>query len=424
MQRIAEATPRTTFLFTVESVALTTLLSIRSRGVRLIGVNATATRIRCGDDGRVEIRATGVDLVNLTFEECLGGAVTLLNPDAVFDPFDVDTVHKFKNLRVHFTRVQFLDNAADPNIRDARGGGLTVGPGTEAVIEDGEFRRNKASTGGAILVDGAGSLDVKKTLFEGNEATIAGGAIAAGLTENFFGTVATVSIKRCRFRRNRDVSGGEDPTGLTLSNGAPLENAVFLKFPSPTPSGGAIYVHGYSSIRIEKSDFEENSAVPAGGAIYVSDNDEVDIVECNFIRNSVTSLDDASEDRVTDLEVGGAIYVVFTSVSSRARIDRCIFRNNTASYGGAIHAVTELVTEISVENSQFEDNEAQLAGGAILMRNAISVRRPIRHISVRWHHSIYLGAFAECAFQSKPSHGWRRRHVDEWRWRRLFPRAV
>ena len=357
------------------------MLSIQSRGVRLIGANATATRIRCRDDGRVEIRATGVDVVNLTFEECLGGAVTLLNPDAVYDPFNIDAVYSFRNLRVNFTRVQFLDNVADPNARDVKGGGLTVGPGTQAVVEDCEFRRNKASTGGGILVDGAGSLNVKKTLFEENEASIAGGAIAAGLTENFFGTIASVSIKKCRFRRNRDVSGGEDPTGLTLSNGAPLENAVFLKFPSPTPSGGAIYVHGYSSVRIEKTDFEENTAVPAGGAIYVSDNDDVIIVECSFVRNRVTSVDDASQDRVTDLEAGGAIYVVFTSVLSRARIDRCVFRNNTASYGGAIHAVTELVTEISIENSQFEDNEAQLAGGAILMRNVISVRRPIRRIN-------------------------------------------
>lgn len=372
---LATANQSSTIELDVETITLDTLLTISTENLRLEGVLETPTTFLCEGEGRVEITASKVRLENIGFENCVGGAVTVINLDAGFNPFELDTSQKFDSVDIELNDVYFRNNSEGMIPQRSTAGALTLGPGTSANLKKCEFVNNSASTGGAILVDGSASLLMEKCRFEDNTAVIAGGAIAAGLTPNYFKREANIMIHESTFLRNRDLSGAGDPAGLVLPNGAPLESSVFLKFPSPSASGGAIFVSGYNKVLIEKSIFEENTAVPAGGALFIQDNQNVQLINSTFTGNTVTSRaeDEMLSDRTTDLEQGGAVYLAFIDVHSQATFSQCYFNNNSAAYGGALHVVTALAGTVKIEHSQFDDNNAVFAGGAMVVRNTVQV---------------------------------------------------
>eukprot|EP00210_Caulerpa_lentillifera_P007389 g7062.t1 len=377
---VASAQRNAIFELNVDVLHLEEVLVIETPGLIVRGQGETPVDVECVGQGRLEITATRVSLQNLRIRNCRNGALVILNLDAVYNPFDREQRSDFQTIEVDLKDLEFHDNDAGTN--EQTGGAIWIATGTSVVITRTLFRNNSASTGGAILIDGGATLNLSHSQFLRNRADLVGGAIAAGISDNFFETESSFSVINCTFIKNRDLSGGEDITGLTLANGAPLENTVFLTFPSPSPSGGAIYLNGFNDVEIEGSLFNGNKAVPAGGALYISDNERVRINNCTFDNNEAVS--ESQEDRVPDLELGGAIYLVFTDVMSQARIDRCLFRNNSAAFGGAIHTVTQLATKLNIENSLFEDNFANLAGGALLMRNTIQAKiRNVRFVRNR-----------------------------------------
>ena len=313
---------------------------------------------------------------NLVIRGCNGPAVRLSNSEVVNDPFAVRPANnkKTETLSVTFRNVRFIKNrATDNNLNyygTLEGGAIQITESTEAFVEHCTFENNSAFLGGAIRVDG-GSLSVNHSRFVGNEAETAGGAISGSITSSEKKSKTTFIVENSDFYRNHDLRGGEDPTGLTLPYGSPLETSEFLFFPSPQLSGGAICVQGFNEVVIAGSLFDGNTANPAAGAIFISDNGLVTLSN-NTLRNNIARFHQGALKNV-DLEQGGAVYVAFTDPESHLRISKCIFENNMASYGGGLHMVTTLVTNANIEDCEFSDNFASIGGGGMVLRNTIEV---------------------------------------------------
>ena len=314
---------------------------------------------------------------NLVIRGCHGPAVRLTNNAAVVNnPFAVTPVNtkKTKTLSITFRNVRFIKNKPPKDSLNyygaVEGGAIHITDSMEAFVEHCIFEDNKAFLGGAIRVDG-GSLSVNHSRFVGNVAESSGGAISGSCTSAKKKSKTTFIVENSVFYRNHDLEGGEDTTGLTLPYGSPLETSEFLSFPSPQLSGGAIHVQGFKEVVIAGSLFDGNTANPAAGAIFISDNGFVDLSN-NTLRNNVARLREGMSKNV-DLEQGGAIYVAFTNPESRLRLYKCIFENNTATYGGALHMVTTLVTNANIEACEFSDNFATIGGGGMVLRNTIEV---------------------------------------------------
>jgi len=315
---------------------------------------------------------------NVVIRECSGPAVRIVNEAVVpFDPFatNPDGPQPTEQTRVSFRNVRFFNNedsGGSSFFKNAvDGGAIQVTQATSAIVEKCEFERNGAVLGGAIRVDG-GSLEVFRSVFIENKASISGGAISGSSASIPGESTSTLFLKNSTFLRNEDLQGGEDRSGLKLNNGAPLETSEFLSFPTPQSSGGALYLQGFADARIEECVFDGNIANPAAGAIFVADNHRVKLLNNTFRNNLAHS--NPTHQREPDLEQGGAIYVAFTKSRSKIEIERCLFENNTASYGGGVLMVMPLVVDAHIVNCKFIENKAHLGGGGLVLRNVIQVR--------------------------------------------------
>eukprot|EP00210_Caulerpa_lentillifera_P007342 g7018.t1 len=364
---------------TIPEIELRGQLSITVDNLKIKG-NSSRSRatIKCvTEDARIEIKSNGVVLENLVIRDCRGPAVRMINEAfEEYDPFDPSPAERqvTKETKATFRNVGFINNKQSSEnsyfSTSVEGGALHISQLTSALVEHCEFERNEADLGGAIRIY-SGSLEVRNTSFTENIASISGGAISGSLDSFTEESATTLLIKDSTFLRNEDLQGGEDSLGLVLQNGAPLETSEFLSFPSPQSSGGAVYVQGFNEVKIEGCLFDGNIANPAAGAIFISDNDEVKLSNNTFSNNIAFSHPKHQRDH--DLEQGGAIYVAFTKTRSKIEIEKCIFENNTASYGGGLLMVMPLVTTAEIKECHFINNTAHLGGGGFVLRNTIQV---------------------------------------------------
>ena len=154
-------------------------------------------------------------------------------------------------------------------------------------------------SGGAVYVADHGEVRIERCEFSGNHAVPAGGAIY--LSDN-----AQIAVRGCDFDGNyvEPPENANDPMDLQL--------------------GGAIFIahsETSSTMSIEKSRFNNNSAVYGGALHYVGPIEEAfGVNECQFTHNKAT--------------VGGGA-IVFRNVAVPA-IRFTLFENNSAFAGGAI----------------------------------------------------------------------------------------
>ena len=309
---------------------------------------------------------------NLIIRDCNNTALLVENEAEEVNPFETQGVpenapDETERLDITVRNVDFIGNAATDDENPA--GAFVAMERVHAALIGCRFVRNVGATGGAVAFSGD-SLKVEECDFARNNARNSGGAISADLTtrEQEEESVTSVTISNCSFSSNRVLEGSEDSLGLTVGRLAPLETNRYFAFPLPARSGGAIFVAGFDQLRLEVSNFTKNSAVPAGGAVYLGDSGEVTIVECRFVGNSVSAPSTSSED--SDLRQGGALFAAFVDRQSTLDIERCLFVDNSASYGGALHFVGPTDAEFRLENSELRGNEASSGGGAAVFRNA------------------------------------------------------
>lgn len=239
--------------------------------------NSDGSRVfRIVDPNGIEpvVSISGMTMTNGDADN-FGGAIyadagSLTVEDAVlsdnYAPLDGGAIH-MTNGELFVRRSRFLDNTSGTS-----GGGIQVGSGGtfdgNATIEDSNFMGNSAGgNGGGIDVGGGPlgqSLTVRRSVFEGNEATaFRGGGIYTHTT------TTNVTIEDSILRDNSAKLGG----GLHFNS--PGINAIAdvsgstFSGNSASERGGAIYLDGNqgAQILVESSTVEGNSAILSGAGI-------------------------------------------------------------------------------------------------------------------------------------------------------------
>ena len=325
---------------------------------------------------------------NLIIRDCNNTALLVEDEVEEVNPFETQGVaesapDEAERLDITVRNVDFVGNGQTDD--EISAGAFVAMEKVHAELIGCRFVRNVGVTGGAVAFSGD-SLRVEGCDFARNSASNSGGAISADRAAGTDAPITSVNITNCSFTGNRALDGGEDQGDLTLGRLVRLETNRYLDFPLPTRSGGAVFVAGFDQLRLEASNFTRNSAVPAGGAVYLGDSGQVTIAECRFVGNSVSAPSTRAGD--SDLRQGGALFVALVERQPRLQIERCLFADNSASYGGALHFVGPTDSDFRLENSELRGNEATSGGGAAVFRNADA---PTVYQTVFSNNSAFLG---------------------------------
>ena len=256
------------------------------------------------------------------------------------------------------------------------GGAIGAGTGSTTTITGSTFKNNEAfNDGGAI--GGFGSLTIKDSHFESNTAStdtadtnpIGGGAIAFGAE-----TVATISsVSNTLFKNNYSGTNG-GAIATRQAKDATLKDATYkidAKFVAneAKQNGGAIYNSFYknydsSAEGVQVSgEFLGNDAL-YGGAIY---NAGIDANDPNDKSGGVMTITDSTFfDNEADI-YGGAIFN-----GGKVTVKNSTFNQNYSGVGAGIATTTGSKGTV-IEGSTFENNHARYDGGAIGSYNSLSV---------------------------------------------------
>ncbi len=217
-----------------------------------------------------------------------------------------------------------IDTAKNNSSKTA-GGALYILAGTSN-IENSKFYGNSSQLGGAIYNNG--STSITSSIFLGNKATGAGGAV-----DNYNGTL---TIKNSTFGA-LNLDGSADTTkGNTSINGGAVYNAL-------------------GTLSVENSNFYGNSATSKGGAFLNERN--ATILGGSFIGNNASG---------SGQVLGGAIY----NIDSLSITDT-IFKNNSAissdddALGGAIYNTGTINLTAKNMDITFSGNTANGVSNAI-----------------------------------------------------------
>ncbi|QDV21281.1 putative outer membrane protein PmpI precursor [Gimesia panareensis] len=148
------------------------------------------------------------------------------------------------------------------------------------------------------------------------------------------------------------INGSADQGGAILSHeNLTLSNMAFLENQA-AGIGGAISSYR-NQLTISNSLFDQNTAGSSGGGIY-SLGSWITILSTSFLGN-------------TSDRNGGGIYAAQDAVP--ARIEDCLFEDNTAVSGGGIYNTTMVYqfgsSELSIARTRFQNNTATDSGGGI-----------------------------------------------------------
>lgn len=281
------------------------------------------------------------------------------------------------------------------------------------------FSGNTSKNGGAInattltnpLNQNINALTIEESLFEGNTATLNGGAVSltnvsatfdkANFTGNssesvggavaITGNSSSLTVIGSQFSDNvTSVRGGAiDAMNIFGSvSEAPALNVIGSSFVNNISSqvGGAISISRVTKEVVigSETNFNSNRAINKGGAIFVNGIDATnEIYYVSTISIGVTTfIDNITRDS------GGAIYIAAdNSAFANVTIDGGNFTRNYASISGG--AVYFLATQIEVSNSHFEANLAiSQSGGAIYSLGSILT---LDHVDLLSNTAQYSG---------------------------------
>jgi len=252
-------------------------------------------------------------------------------------------------------------------------GGAIYNKNGDLTVYSSTFMMNSSEgKGGAIYTEkdtanlSGGYIFIEDTYFAGNEASRKGGAIAL-VNESNGATFITDS----KFSANTAAFGG-----AIFSEGSELRADFDTFVFNSADYGGAIYIKrsgvgNPSSLSSEESIYEENMVrdLGIGGAIF-SENSDLFLDGSEFIRNTASSCG--------AIRIGGHSYLEGETwepgaelstdlyIPADIEINGSSFLNNWAwlFHGGAI---CHLQGELSIQDSEFSDNEAEEYGGALLV---------------------------------------------------------
>ena len=259
----------------------------------------------------------------------------------------------YTNCKVEYNNCEFRENIANGN------GGAVESAYVETVIKNSTFINNTAEVaGGAVLlersynqfalkanINNAMNTTIENTVFENNTANTGGGAI---YSEHY------LTIRDCEFNENYAYYGGAIYTynGHMYQTSMDIYDRGAYAYTRTTN-----YIQRFAINITGKTIFKNNIAME-GAAIEIESKED-------FVFNDpmILGLLIINEGAVFEnnyARYGGALYLS----SCEANITQASFINNTATvYGGAIF--TYSLSNVSVKDSTFIDNDAGDAGGSI-----------------------------------------------------------
>ena len=225
--------------------------------------------------------------------------------------------------------------------------------GTLLTINDGLISSCKALDflsgygGGAIYATSASTLDFFDVYLSDSTAYF-GGGMALGWTTN-------ASLVNFTAFDNRANNIGNTALGGALFIGPTANvactNCSFLD--NEADQGGAIAIESGGLFSDEAGVYTSNQATNAGGAVYFENTVDASFTQTRFEKNGSGT--------------GGAAYIAGSSLAG-AQFSEVNFIQNTALNGGGALSLLGS-SEITISNSNFENNTSDTVGGAIQCTN-------------------------------------------------------
>ena len=271
---------------------------------------------------------------------------------------------------------------------------FNIGEGFTVTLTNATLINGKADKGGAIYNDGSltlsdvklsdnaadsyggavfnnGNLVVGNSVFDSNDIVNRGSAsvdYGGAAIYNWYDGVLTVSGSN--FTNNiKNYKNGDRLVGAIATIGdATISDSYFVN--NTGRWGGAISTAGYllagddvNTLTVSGSTFKENGGL-YGAGIFVAGSDFT-VSDCVFDKNTAFGKGDMTPNNNN----GAAIVVTDTGKDITGAITGSKFTNNKAQYGGAIYICEG---NIAISDSLFENNSADVEGGAIDIGSAIN----------------------------------------------------
>ena len=271
---------------------------------------------------------------------------------------------------------------------------FSIGEGFTVTLTNATLINGKATEGGAIYNDGSltlsdvklsdnaadsyggavfnnGELVVSDSVFDSNDIVNRGSAsvdYGGAAIYNWYDGVLTVSGSN--FTNNiKNYKNGDRLVGAVATIGdATISDSCFVN--NAGRWGGAISASGYliagddvNTLTVSGSTFKENGGL-YGAGIFVAGSDFT-VSDCVFDKNTAFGKGNMTPNNNN----GAAIVVTDTGKDITGAITGSNFTNNKAQYGGAIYICEG---NIAISDSLFENNSADVEGGAIDIDSAIN----------------------------------------------------
>ena len=271
---------------------------------------------------------------------------------------------------------------------------FSIGEGFTVTLTNATLINGKATEGGAIYNDGSltlsdvklsdnaadsyggavfnnGHLVVGNSVFDSNDIVNRGSAsvdYGGAAIYNWYDGVLTVSGSN--FTNNiKNYKNGDRLVGAVATIGdATISDSYFVN--NSGRWGGAISASGYliagddvNTLTVSGSTFKENGGL-YGAGIFVAGSDFT-VSDCVFDKNTAFGKGNMTPNNNN----GAAIVVTDTGKDITGAITGSNFTNNKAQYGGAIYICEG---NIAISDSLFENNSADVEGGAIDIDSAIN----------------------------------------------------
>ena len=271
---------------------------------------------------------------------------------------------------------------------------FSIGEGFTVTLTNATLINGKADKGGAIYNDGSltlsdvklsdnaadsyggavfnnGHLVVGNSVFDSNDIVNRGPAsvdYGGAAIYNWYDGVLTVSGSN--FTNNiKNYKNGDRLVGAVATIGdATISDSCFVN--NAGRWGGAISASGYliagddvNTLTVSGSTFKENGGL-YGAGIFVAGSDFT-VFDCVFDKNTAFGKGNMTPNNNN----GAAIVVTDTGKDITGAITGSNFTNNKAQYGGAIYICEG---NIAISDSLFENNSADVEGGAIDIDSAIN----------------------------------------------------
>ena len=251
----------------------------------------------------------------------------------------------------------FIRNTVFKNMKNVHQGVIYTGLEVRILIANSAFRNITSTYGSALFFNTYTAFNISNTLFENLHANKSGGAIA------FISSVSGI-LDNCTFLNSTSSKNGgaiyldENSWGYGAPAGIKIKKSSFINCSSDF--GGAIAQAG-GSLKIENSNFTQNSATFDGGAIYASGLYDLKLENSTFNNNKLTTLEEGHFGSAVYLDLA-ELNVINTqflnNLNNAIYCYDCNIIMNNSFFKGNNEAIRSVYTKsIKLSNNNFTDDK-------------------------------------------------------------------